>query len=187
MFNIGGGELIVIMLIALVVLGPQRLPTAARQMGKAMSELRRLSSGFQNEVRTAFEEVEDLDRVSARRNVLAKESRVAGAGDADDAASSASVEPPLGSQSPRPARRAPLRAADEVAGTAPKNGTRVRAVTARSAGRAAPTEKGAVGKTPAKKTAAKKAAARKTAAKKPAARKPAADKVPSKGAKRTSS
>ena len=55
MFNIGGGELIVILLIALIVLGPQRLPDAARQVGKTMSELRRLSTGFQNEVRGALE------------------------------------------------------------------------------------------------------------------------------------
>ena len=36
MFNVGGGELLVILLIALIVLGPQRLPDAARQIGKAM-------------------------------------------------------------------------------------------------------------------------------------------------------
>ena len=55
MFNIGGGELLVIMLIALIVLGPQRLPDAARQIGKTMGDLRRISSGFQNEVRSALE------------------------------------------------------------------------------------------------------------------------------------
>ena len=40
------------MLIALIVLGPKRLPDAARQIGKTMGDLRRLSTGFQNEVRT---------------------------------------------------------------------------------------------------------------------------------------
>ena len=73
MFNIGGGELIVIMLIALIVLGPQRLPDAARQVGKALSDLRRLSTGFQNEVRTALDTADDPNRVAARRNLLAKE------------------------------------------------------------------------------------------------------------------
>ncbi|MGH9135825.1 MAG: Sec-independent protein translocase protein TatB [Acidimicrobiales bacterium] len=56
MFNIGGGELLVIMLLALIVLGPQRLPDAARQVGKAMGELRRLSSGFQSELKQALDE-----------------------------------------------------------------------------------------------------------------------------------
>jgi sec-independent protein translocase protein TatB len=73
MFNIGGGELIVILLLALIVLGPERLPGAARQVGRTMGELKRLSTGFQNEVRTALEDVDDPTRVAARRNVLAKE------------------------------------------------------------------------------------------------------------------
>lgn len=73
MFNIGGGELIVILLIALIVLGPQRLPDAARQLGKAMGDLRRLSSGFQNEMKQALETADDPKRVTARRNVLATE------------------------------------------------------------------------------------------------------------------
>ena len=81
MFNIGGGELLVIMLIALIVLGPQRLPDAARQIGKAMADLRRLSTGFQNEVRSALDDVDDPSRVAARRNVLAKEARAEPAAD----------------------------------------------------------------------------------------------------------
>jgi sec-independent protein translocase protein TatB len=58
MFNVGGGELIVIALIALIVLGPSRLPGAARQVGKTVGELRRLSTGFQNELRAAFDDAE---------------------------------------------------------------------------------------------------------------------------------
>jgi sec-independent protein translocase protein TatB len=73
MFNIGGGELIVILLIALIVLGPQRLPDAARQIGKTMGELRRLSSGFQNEMKQALETADDPTRIAGRRNVLAKD------------------------------------------------------------------------------------------------------------------
>jgi sec-independent protein translocase protein TatB len=72
-FNVGGGELIVIALIALIVLGPQRLPEAARQVGKVMGDLRKLSNGFQNEMKSAFTEADDPTRVAARRNVLAKE------------------------------------------------------------------------------------------------------------------
>jgi sec-independent protein translocase protein TatB len=73
MFNIGGGELIVIMLIALIVLGPQRLPDAARQIGKAMADLRRLSTGFQTEVRSVLDTADDPKRMAARRNPLAKD------------------------------------------------------------------------------------------------------------------
>ncbi len=54
MFNIGGGELLVIMLVALLVLGPDKLPEAARKMGNVAGELRRMSSGFQREMREAM-------------------------------------------------------------------------------------------------------------------------------------
>lgn len=62
MFNVGGGELLVILLIALIVLGPQRLPDAARQMGKVMGEVRRVSAGFQKEMKDAFEDVDGGSR-----------------------------------------------------------------------------------------------------------------------------
>jgi Tat protein translocase TatB subunit len=55
-FNVGGPEVLVILLLALVVLGPQRLPDAARQLGRARAELRKLSSGFQEELRTVFDD-----------------------------------------------------------------------------------------------------------------------------------
>jgi Tat protein translocase TatB subunit len=57
MFNVGAGELLVILLIALIVLGPEKLPDAARKMGNVMGELRRMSNGFQNEMRSAMDEV----------------------------------------------------------------------------------------------------------------------------------
>ena len=43
MFGIGAEELVVIFVIALFVLGPERLPSLARDLGKAMRELRRAS------------------------------------------------------------------------------------------------------------------------------------------------
>ena len=57
MFNVGGAEMLVIMVVALVVLGPNRLPEAARQVGKWMGEIRRLSTGFQNEMRDAMSDI----------------------------------------------------------------------------------------------------------------------------------
>jgi Tat protein translocase TatB subunit len=56
--NLGTGELLVIFLVALIVLGPNKLPDAARQMGRMAAELRRLSSGFQDEMRAAMHEPE---------------------------------------------------------------------------------------------------------------------------------
>jgi sec-independent protein translocase protein TatB len=56
MFNVGGGEVLMILLLALMVLGPQKLPDAARRVGNIMGELRRMSSGFQSELRAAMDE-----------------------------------------------------------------------------------------------------------------------------------
>jgi len=55
MFNLGGAEALVILLVALLVLGPTRLPEAARHAGKVLTEVRRVSTGFQRELKTAFE------------------------------------------------------------------------------------------------------------------------------------
>ena len=58
MGNIGTGEILVVLLMALLVLGPTRLPGAARQIGKAMAEFRRVTSGLQTEMRDAISEFE---------------------------------------------------------------------------------------------------------------------------------
>jgi sec-independent protein translocase protein TatB len=51
MFNVGAGELIFIVVAALLVLGPQKLPEFARAIGKLMREFRRQT----DEVRTVVE------------------------------------------------------------------------------------------------------------------------------------
>jgi sec-independent protein translocase protein TatB len=66
-FNIGPGELIAICMVALLVLGPERLPGAVRTVGRVVGELRRISGGFQNELRNAFEDSEIDDLVRERR------------------------------------------------------------------------------------------------------------------------
>ncbi|HEV7722361.1 MAG TPA: Sec-independent protein translocase protein TatB [Iamia sp.] len=58
MFNIGGGEMVVIFLLALLVLGPERLPKAMGQVGRAVGQMRKLSSGFQDEIRRAMDPIE---------------------------------------------------------------------------------------------------------------------------------
>ena len=40
MFNVGPLELIVVLVIALIVLGPQRLPDVAKSLGRGMREFR---------------------------------------------------------------------------------------------------------------------------------------------------
>jgi len=56
MGNLGGGEILVILLVGLLVLGPQRLPAVGRQVGRIVTEIRRVSSGFQEEFRAALDD-----------------------------------------------------------------------------------------------------------------------------------
>ncbi len=50
MFGIGTGELMLLLVIALVVLGPERMPRLARDLGRALAEFRKTS----DELRTEF-------------------------------------------------------------------------------------------------------------------------------------
>jgi sec-independent protein translocase protein TatB len=56
MLNFSPEKLFLVGLIALVVLGPHRLPQAARTVGRFMAEMRRMSASFQDEVRDALGE-----------------------------------------------------------------------------------------------------------------------------------
>jgi len=68
MFGVGLPELVVILAVALIVLGPQRLPEVARMLGRAYGQLRRASEEFQNTIRqdlAALERQEDANRNKA--------------------------------------------------------------------------------------------------------------------------
>jgi sec-independent protein translocase protein TatB len=54
--SLGGGEVIAILIIGLIVLGPEKLPDAIRRFGNIYGEFRRMSQGFQSELRDAFDE-----------------------------------------------------------------------------------------------------------------------------------
>ena len=56
MFNLSGSEIVVILLLALIVLGPEKLPEAIRKFARVYSEVRKISNGFQSEFKNAFDE-----------------------------------------------------------------------------------------------------------------------------------
>jgi Tat protein translocase TatB subunit len=53
--NLGAGEIVLLAIFALILFGPKRLPDIARQVGRAVAEVRRVSREFEREVREATE------------------------------------------------------------------------------------------------------------------------------------
>lgn len=61
------------LVVALIVLGPDRLPKAARQVGQALRELKRLSSSVQEQVHDALdlhEDERDAERAEGRKGAV---------------------------------------------------------------------------------------------------------------------
>src|SRR5258706_14396771 len=56
MFNLSGSEVVFLLLIALIVLGPEKLPEAVRKFGKVYAEAKKMSTGFQAELKSALDE-----------------------------------------------------------------------------------------------------------------------------------
>jgi len=63
--NLSMPELILILVIALVIFGPRKLPEVGRSLGKTLSEFRRASLSSLSEVSNATEEVkEEIEQVA---------------------------------------------------------------------------------------------------------------------------
>lgn len=56
MFNLSGSELVFIAILGLIVLGPEKLPSAMRRAGKVYREIRNITSNLQREVNKVMEE-----------------------------------------------------------------------------------------------------------------------------------
>jgi sec-independent protein translocase protein TatB len=61
MFDIGGGEFIVIGIVALIAIGPKELPTVLRTVGRYMGKVKRMSAEFQGQFQDALREADMAD------------------------------------------------------------------------------------------------------------------------------
>lgn len=62
-FGIGGGELVVILLLAGIVLGPERLARAAREIGKFVKNVKSYFSALSGELKAELDVLDDLQKV----------------------------------------------------------------------------------------------------------------------------
>src|SRR3954467_2492428 len=100
--NLGFSEMLFIFLLALIVVGPRRLPELARQFGRIMAEIKRASNDFQAQVQEEVRQLEieeaaekfeasvGLDDEAVPATILAPEGTVVR--DAPPAADSSPVE-----------------------------------------------------------------------------------------------
>jgi TatA/E family protein of Tat protein translocase len=58
MFDIGGQELILILIVVLMLFGPKKLPELMQSFGKGVREFRRAQQQFNDHINTAFREEE---------------------------------------------------------------------------------------------------------------------------------
>ena len=70
MGNLGWAEVAVIVVVALVVLGPDKLPQAARQVSQILRQFRKLSTGFRQELQNALDEPLEAEARQRGREVV---------------------------------------------------------------------------------------------------------------------
>ncbi len=78
MFGIGSTELLVILVVALLVLGPKNLPKIAHTLGRAMGEFRRVSTEFQRTLNTEIAFEEQAEKAKTRKAEAEKDQTTSG-------------------------------------------------------------------------------------------------------------
>lgn len=69
--GIGPGELVLILIIAVIVLGPEKIPEVARTIGKMTRELKKITEGFETELRRELDEAAKVkDQAQKELNAL---------------------------------------------------------------------------------------------------------------------
>lgn len=127
MFGIGFPELLLIAVIALVVIGPQRLPDLARALGRGFAEFRRAT----DELKQTFEEESRAARSQELRKKLLAEGKIRPPGALDPYPAEANADSqgnPAEAGDPAPAATAaaasdePTTTTTEAARPEPKDG-----------------------------------------------------------------
>ncbi len=72
MFGIGMQELIIIVIIALIIVGPKKLPELAKTLGKGFSEFKRATDGITDDLKETMKEDEKKNDDEWKNSLLMK-------------------------------------------------------------------------------------------------------------------
>ena len=96
MFGIGMPELMIIFAIALIVIGPAKLPELARSLGKTLGEFKRATDDFKWKVEEESRALDEKERIA--KEVAAKEEALkVETAKAEESPTQAAVESPTAS------------------------------------------------------------------------------------------
>jgi TatA/E family protein of Tat protein translocase len=59
MFGLGFGELIIVFIIALIFIGPKKLPELAKGLGQGLKEFQKAAKGFSDQMQETVKDVKD--------------------------------------------------------------------------------------------------------------------------------
>lgn len=76
MFDIGFSELLVVFVVALLILGPQRLPVAAKTAGLWIRKIRRTIQSVQREINAQLDQEEMKQKIQDTNNQIMQEAKV---------------------------------------------------------------------------------------------------------------
>ncbi|MDD4172526.1 MAG: twin-arginine translocase TatA/TatE family subunit [Syntrophomonas sp.] len=77
MFNIGPWEMGLILLVALIVVGPGKLPEVAKSIGKGINEFKKVTNGYKKELQDAMDDIETPIKESKSKDNEKKANSVA--------------------------------------------------------------------------------------------------------------
>jgi sec-independent protein translocase protein TatB len=93
MFGIGSTELIIILIVALIVIGPAKLPEMAKSLGKALGEFRRVSTDVKRTIEMEAEQAEQKEKTAQAKKELFPDEAKAETPPAEPKPAAASGEP----------------------------------------------------------------------------------------------